>query len=156
MNAGKRLFGALLASAILILFGGCVSGKYLPKANEELYGTWINEQNGGDKYHPQKVVVTPDGYAGYSKISDSVPLFTWSLSIDKKWTDSEGGIWYKILGIGKGVYEGEVSQELYKLSKSGTIMERAFVVVGKFNPSDYPREIDPNSFSYRILYRAEQ
>jgi hypothetical protein len=130
--------------------------KYIPKANEELYGTWTNEQNGGDKYHPQKVVLTADGYVGYSKISDTVSLFTWGLLIDKKWIDEEGNIWYKIHGIGKGAYEGEKSQELYKLSKSGTVMERAFVAgMGEYNPSYYPTTIVTNDYSYRILYRAD-
>lgn len=152
----------LLLSATVILLsmippGAKAKDKYVPKANEELYGTWINEKNGGDKYNPQKVVVTADGYTGYSKISDSVPLFAWRLWIDNKWTDLEGNTWYKIFGIGIGDYEGEKSQELYKLSKSGTVMERAFVAgMGEFSPSYYPTKIDPNSYSYRILYRAEK
>ena len=56
-----------------------------------------------------------------------------------------------------GTYEGIKSQELYKLSKSGTIMERAWVDLGhgEFDPSKYPTEIDPKSYYYRILYRAD-
>lgn len=49
----------------------------------------------------------------------------------------------------------EKTQELSKLSKSGTVMERAFVnfFIGEFDPSRYPTEIDPKLSSYRILYR---
>jgi len=61
-------------------------GKYIPKPNEELYGTWTNGQNGGDLKHPQKVVITPEGCIAstYSKISDSDPVFAWRLRIDTK------------------------------------------------------------------------
>ena len=144
----------LLFGAALILLGACAAGKYVAKANEELYGTWTNEKNSGDKYHPQKVVVTPDGYTGYSKISDSVPLFDWRLKIDSKWKDSDGNIWYKVLGTGAGAYEGEKSQELYKLSESGTVMERAFKIVVEYSPANYPEKIDSHEYTYRILFRS--
>jgi hypothetical protein len=133
--------------------------KHAPKPNEELYGTWTNDQNSGDIYDPQKVLVTPDSYQGFSNISDAVPLFTWGLTTDKKWTDSEGNVWYQILGIGTGAYDGEKSQELYKLSKSGTVMERAFRslgIDGQYDPSMYPTETDPKLATYGIPYREEQ
>jgi hypothetical protein len=38
-----------------------IQDKYVPKANEKLYGTWTNEHNSGDTLHPQKVIVTEDG-----------------------------------------------------------------------------------------------
>jgi hypothetical protein len=148
----------ILISAALVLLvssGIAAQDKYIPKPNEELYGTWTNEKNRGDLFHPQKVVVTQDGYTGYSKISDSDSLFSWKLSIDSKWTDSDGNIWYKILGIGDGSWKGYKSQKLYKLSKSGTVMERAWTDVGNgaYDASMYPKKIDPMISSYRILYR---
>jgi hypothetical protein len=152
----------LFLSALVILLstiplGVIAQDKYVPKANEELYGTWTNEQNNGDIYHPQKVVVTSDGYTGYSRIFDSVPLFTWKSWIDSKWTDSEGNIWYRVFGKGVGVWEGHRSQELYKLSKSATVMERAFNgwQGDEFDPSKYPTKIDLSEAPYRILFRAE-
>ena len=109
--------------------------------------------------HPQKVVVTSDEYTGYSSISDSVAVFTWKLRIDSKWTDSEGNIWYRVSGIGADSSStGYKSLELYKLSKSATVLERAFngTYAWKFDPSKYPTKIDPSELSYMILYRAEQ
>ncbi len=132
-----------------------VESKYVPKSDEELYGTWTNEQyyGEGDVWHPQRVVVTADGYVGYNKLSDLVPMFIWKLWIDSKWTDADGNIWYRVRGMGAGKYDK--SQELYKLSKSATVMERAFVYVfGDYDASKYPTKIDPNELRYRVLYRA--
>jgi hypothetical protein len=156
MKTRMLLLRALMILLSLIPFVVNAQDKYVPKENEELYGTWTNEQNFGDNYHPRKVVVTVDEYTVYFNVSDSVPLFAWSFSIDEKWTDSEGNIWYKILGIGVGTFKGYKSQELYKLSKSNTVMERAYVEVGKFDPTNYPTKIDPQQEYYRILYRAER
>jgi hypothetical protein len=41
MKTGMMLLGGLAVSVALILLVGCVTGKYVPKQNEELYGTWI-------------------------------------------------------------------------------------------------------------------
>jgi hypothetical protein len=140
---------------LLFVFGSfCFGQNYVPSPNEELYGTWTNEQNSGDIYHPQKMVVTPDRYTLYYKISDSVPCMDNTWRIVSKWTDSEGNVWYKIFGGGIGNWEGHNWLELDKLSKSGTVWERALSPVRDFDPRFYPREIDPNHPYYRILYRA--
>jgi hypothetical protein len=155
MNA-KRLFLISLVLLCVLAPGAIAQGNYIPKENEELYGTWTNKENLGDHYHPQKLVVTPGGYADYSKSSDSVPRFNWRLKIDSKWTDSDGNIWYKVLGMGTSYYEGEKFQELLKLSESGTVMERAInIPLVEYDPANYPKEIDSHAFSYRILFRSE-
>src|SRR5208283_230530 len=101
---------ALLALSIL---GGCATGEYIPKPNEELYGTWINEQNGGNIFLPQGVVFTADGYKLYCSLSDSNPCEVGTSWIDSKWTDSEGNIWYRTFGTNTaGVYKGDSWQEL--------------------------------------------
>ena len=37
----------VLSLLALLLLGGCGPAKYAPKANEELYGTWINKSYSG-------------------------------------------------------------------------------------------------------------
>ena len=103
------------------------------------------------------MIVTAEEYAGFSLVSDSTRIFSWKWWIDSKWTDSEGNIWYKVIGMGLGLYGGEKSQELYKLSKSGTVMERAInIPVKEFDPTLFPTRIEPKSWTYRILFRAER
>jgi len=61
-----------------------------------------------------------------SRYLTRIPCLLGSRGIDSKWTDSEGNIWYTVFGIGTGFWEGHKSQELYKLSKSATVMEGAY------------------------------
>jgi hypothetical protein len=100
----KHIVVSMIILSLLTTFQVTSFGqdKYVPGSDEELYGTWTNEHNGGDIFHPQKVVITPGGYTAYSMISDTNPLFVWKSWIDSKWTDSEGNIWYKVFGAGTG------------------------------------------------------
>ena len=153
---------SLVSSAfmVLVLLAACGPGKYTPKPNEELYGTWTNEQNVGGVLAPQKAVFAVDEYKLYSNLSDLVPCEAGTYGIDSKWTDSEGNVWYKTFGtVTMGTYKGGRWQELDKLSKSATAWERALIPLGsagEFNPNNYPPKIDPKLFYYRILYRAEK
>ena len=158
MKTRKLLFveSAILLSLILLV--GCGAGK--PK--EEIYGTWTNDTNTNTYVimsgHIQKVVNTPDGrWKEYSKISDSDCLQEGKRSIDSKWADSEGNIWYKsvmVVTAGKLADAGTTAQELDKFSKSATVWESEFALVGKVHPELYPTSIDPKDANYRIYYRA--
>ena len=143
----------LLAS---ILLGGCASGKYVPTANEQLYGTWINEKS-INQFHVQKAICTSDGWKEYYNISDTFPLNEGTREIVSKWVDDNGNIWYKTFStITFGKNTGLKGQELNKLSKSCTVWESVVEPVGEFNSSSFPKKIDPNNWTYNILYRAEK
>ena len=153
----------LLSAALVILSMGQVrgwtQGDTVPKGDEELYGTWANEKNNADVFHGQKVVVGSEGMEIYCRVSDPAPDMVVSWEISSKWADSEGNIWYRTLGSSiAGVYKGANWQALDKISKSGAVWERAanFLDLGRFNPAFYPKTIDPNGASYRILYRTQQ
>ena len=121
------------------------------------YGTWANEKNLADVFHGQKVIVTAEGMKIYCKISDPDPRMTVSWEITGKWKDSEGNIWYKTREISTGgIYQGAKWQSLLKISKSGTVWERATILLetGSFNPAFYPKLIDPKAVYYRVLYRT--
>ena len=150
----------VLAMLALILLEGCAPSK--PK--EEIYGTWTNDTSTNTYVimsgHIQKVVINPDGkWKEYSNISDSDYLQEGTRTIDSKWTDSEGNIWYKIVMVvtdGKLADPGTTAQELDKLSKSATVWESVFALVGKVHPELYPTSIDPKTSNYRIYYRAQK
>jgi hypothetical protein len=155
MKTGMTVLGATVILLSLILLGGCATGKYVPKPNEEIYGTWINE-----KMSAQKYVVTPDGWKQYLKITDTHPYSEGAWAIASKWTDKEGNIWYKSFGaIAAGPYAGFKHSWLHKFSKSATVWESVWSSPTNEQEAatpTYPTKIDPNSSEYNIYYRAEE
>ena len=156
MKAEKMLC-VLLTLLVMLMFGGCATAKYVPKPNEEINGTWINE-----KISPQKNVNTPDGWKQYLPVSDSVPFYEGTGEIISKWTDSEGNIWYKSLititgGTGDGDATKIILAELDKLSKSATVWESVWTMPTneqELKTPIYPTTIDPKNPNYGIYYRA--
>jgi len=156
MNSAKLLLSASIVSVALVLTEGTAGAQYAPKPNEELYGTWINDKT-INAFHVQKRVHTADGdVKEYDDLSGSTLLAEGPSRIDKKWTDSDGNIWYEAYErLTTGVYAGYDFQRLFKLSKSSTVLEyvQNFGYVG---PNNYPTKIDPTSGGYKIFYRAAQ
>ena len=142
----------VLSLLALLLLGGCGPAKYAPKANEELYGTWINKSYSGhyarDDIHQQKEVIDSNGYHAFRFVGDIAEYFVGAETITSKWTDSEGNIWYKTY---KGVWDwedgkkSEVPHFLYKLSKSATVRESVYASRDTYTPSAFPAKIDQRS-----------
>jgi hypothetical protein len=124
---------------------------YLAKANEELYGTWVNMEYPKGRGTAcksftcfQKIIWKPDG---------TVQRFVWADDIETdragpykitdKWADSERDIWYKVL---YSDWNGE-SYFLFKIGNHGKKYESVN------DATEYPAKIDPKSWSYRVYYR---
>ena len=157
MKIKKTIIYLLFLVLLLLLFNSCVTEKeaYIPIANEELFGTWINTtyrsiMEGKKGYFPQKVKYNPDGsFEAYGTAGDLVHL-TGNYTIVAKWIDSEGNIMYKIikkLGDETSGYERRTLYELQKISNSGQTLE----YMSSLN--DYATEIDPDHPEYHILSR---
>ncbi|MGA2614686.1 MAG: hypothetical protein ABSG38_14705 [Spirochaetia bacterium] len=152
------LFASLVI--LLVMFGALGFGqeKYIPKPNEEIYGTWVNEQ-----MNPPKTVNNPDGtFADYFPASYSKPFRGGTTEIFKKWTDSEGSVYYDTFDTftsGMGI-QGMKTQCLKKVSKSGTVLEWNWVAVSEFGPEKFPSTLDTKSehdiAGYFIYYRAKE
>jgi hypothetical protein len=159
MRTVMTVLGATLILSSIML-GGCATGKYVPTQNEELYGTWINDQPpavGKKTVNAQKVVISADKYKVYYHVSDDSAMSEGMEVITSKWTDSAGNIWCKaLLTYTAGNFNGTKNQMLYKLSKSATVLELEWSMVGDFDPSQYPTEVDSKDSEYGILYRAEK
>ena len=134
---------ALIFSLLLI---GCASQQYVPKEDEELYGTWVNTDYSGAYFEEQKIVISADKIEKHSLSSIDIPPEKGKHTIIDKWTDSEGNILYKRKA--EGVY---MWFELDKISRDGTTLE----VVYSFVFDKYPTEIDPNHKDYRIYHRQK-
>lgn len=159
MKGRMRFPIAALLLLSIIQVGGWAQENVVQKGDEELYGTWVNEKNSADVFHGQKVVVTAAGMEIHGKASDPAPGMVVSWDMTSKWTDSEGNVWYKTFGTSiSGAYKGANWQALEKISRSGTVWERAanYLDLGRFNPAFYPKTIDPNGAYYRVLYRTEK
>ena len=75
--------------------------------------------------------------------------------VDRKWTDAEGVVWYRTYGtITSGLGKGLRYQSLFKLSKSGQMLEMVHRWVHEFGPENFPNTVEPSGEQYHIYYRA--
>jgi hypothetical protein len=159
MNAARVFF---VSSALLLIIplGGMAQDKYIPKENEEIYGTWISTNL--DHTGTQKIVVGAEGAKHYALLSDSDPYDGATMVIDSKWTDSEGNIWYKTHGTWtSGAWKGYSFVELDRLNVSNRIWEAQFTPLdpnAQIKPALYPEKFNPESSTHGVFYRyrAEQ
>lgn len=128
------------------------AGSYVAREDELLYGTWTN---GG--MPRQKIVASPGWAMLYTRISDTSPFEEARELIAEKWTDSEGSAWYRTFSIRtSGPLKGMKSMSLLKISKSGTVREVFWRVVGFFSLKLSLPRVDPNDRDhYAIWYRAK-
>ncbi len=140
MKTRTLISGLILIMAVFVLLAG-------GSKKEEYYGTWVNtDYDRSILTIRAKIIHNHDGtLIKYMSTSDTEPYETATFTIEDKWTDSEGNIWYKILYT-------ETEQilsnfELTKISDNGTTLELVISII------DYPTEIDLNDSEYRIYYR---
>ena len=154
-----RLLGGLFTLAAVLLLGSCASAKYVPTANEELYGTWTG--NGRMfAYRIHKVVYSENSEKTFEDAASPVASIETRFEITGKWKDSEGNVWYKCITTVTGGTLGDNGAEyvwLLKLSKAANVLERVFVAPSSDeemkNPV-YPSTIDPTSDFYSMFSRA--
>ncbi len=132
----------ILIMAVFVLLAG--SSK-----KEEYYGTWVNtDYDRSTLAIRAKTIHNHDGtIIKYVSTSDTEPYEIGTFTIEDKWTDSEGNIWYKILYTETGQIISKF--ELSKISDNGTTLELVYSVI------DYPTEIVPNDGINFIYYRQQ-
>ena len=132
----KKVVSIFILS-IILPFNYAHSGEpYVPKENEEYYGTWVNEEyNNVDTY--AKWVINSNGtWAGYDAVwLKDVPSSKGSFKIIAKWKDQNGDVWYKTTW--KNETWGQSGYDLIHISDSGSTMEAASYTL------DFPTKIDP-------------
>ena len=149
MKAVFLVASVVVAFLAMVNVTAAAQDKYVPKANEELYKTWEN-----DNTYPQKTSNFPGGYKDYNFSLDSSPTAgEGTEQIMKKWTDSQGNIWYWTFGkVTAGKYSGIQFQTLSKISHNGTLRELVVVApVYSFDPNNQA-ELDPSNPSYRVYH----
>jgi hypothetical protein len=155
----RRLIVCLLFMGVLLsLIGNCATDKtaYVPIADEEIYGTWINEEEA-----PQKWILYANGtYEYYIYASDTSPYEGGTFQLYKKWKDDQGNIWYYDYVI---PYEHRAGgtrnvQELDRIYRNGKewVWEYDSEIVGAFDPGTFLAKIDPESARYHVYYRSTE
>ena len=154
----KSLITYLLSMGVLLLLiGNCTTDKtaYVPTADEEIYGTWINEEEA-----PQKVIMYPNGtFEYYIYASDTSPDEELKSQLFKKWKDEQGNIWYYQYLIGSTRSGGTLkAQELDRIYHNGKewVWEYENEFVGAFDPDKFLTKIDPESVRYYVYYRSAE
>jgi hypothetical protein len=68
MKASRCALAIAVVVSVLAL-ATCAPAKYVPTANEEIYGTWTNPQAPPAMPRFEKIVCAPGGYKGYEPVT---------------------------------------------------------------------------------------
>jgi len=113
---------------------------YVAKENEELFGTWVNEEYNNSTRSAIWEFKADGTWVMYRKTTDEISYEDGTYTITNKWTESNGDVCYKI--IWKTDYLARSGYELRCISNSGSSMEAAS------SSSDYPTQIDRTKGSW--------
>jgi len=151
----------MILVAVAALVVGCAPAKYVPTSNEELFGTWVNPS-----LTNQKIVLDASSFSEYSTPASEKPNTHGTMQIVRKWTDSEGNIWYQTYEVSDDYWgiKNAPHQTLHKLSKSATVWEHVGLWVDHHDPRFFPDKLDQSIASkasnpmtgYRVYYRQKQ
>jgi hypothetical protein len=141
MQIRRVITVAILTVCFVAVLLGCAMTKkaYVPGEDEELYGTWYNEEN------DEVITYRPDGHFEDFFGKSNFPRWYGTFTITVKWVDGEGNVWYRT------IVENQVGVTRYVLNRIGdfgTILENAFF------SNNYPDELDSNLMSYRTFVRS--
>ena len=137
----------ILILAVFVIVGSSAKQKqaYIPKTNEELYGTWVNTD-----YAEQKFIHHNWGYCEFFLfVTDQTANIKGTFQIRDKWVGSDGNLWY----IATCQYYGTPVVKFYlvKVDENEGIREEVW------DYKDFPSEDDliPEQVQYVIWYRQE-
>lgn len=134
----RSLFIIALCASLLLY-----AGDAFPQS-DEICCTWVNPKYEANEW-PQKMIFNYDGTFETYKLKDAIdPILRGVFQIEDKWTDTEGGIWYKI----KMFDMYGTNHNLVRISKEGDNIE--FVR----QTYDYPEKIDKETSDYRTYSRS--
>ena len=150
MKTGMIFLGALAILLFMIPLEAVAQDQYVPKENEELYGTWIRVK--GDF---PKMINLPGKREQFFPADASSPIQELTVEIENKWTDSDGNVFFQdFCTVTKGSYKGYTFQELDKISGSGRKWELVWGFVGHFDSASFPTKIDPTANGYGQYERS--
>ena len=150
-NALIRTASIVALLSLALLGTGCSRKPYVAKTEEEIYGTWTSKTA---TFH--KLIMLPNmTWELFMYESDALPVERGAYQIIDKWKDSEGNTWYKeVVTVTVGAGKGEKLQELDKIDKEGRVWQYDYNNISRYDPSKFPKKIDPNASNYMIRQRS--
>ena len=147
MKTRTLIYVSILLVVVTLLFAEDVKNEISEMEFFEVFnGTWINEDFAGVVDFMQKYVHYPDGrWETYNLITGDQRGCYGKHTIDVKWVDSNGDVWFK--ASTECLLHKEKFFVLGKISNSGTVLEQVS------QRSKYPTEISPIEGLYSIHYR---
>lgn len=138
----------ILVLAVYIIVGSSAKQKqaYIPKTNEELYGTWVNTDHVDEK----KCIHYNWGYYElFFLVTDQTATVSGTFQIRDKWVGSDGNLWYKATCQ----YYGTPKMRFYliKINEDEATREEVYSYNGF--PSD--SDLTSDHVQFRIWYRQE-
>jgi hypothetical protein len=141
----RILILVVLIMVVLIIVGSCATGKKAVKAPiEPVYGAWANPEYNTKGGFYAKCKVRPDGIIEMA-IHTEIEYQQYdeaTFTIIESWMDSDGNKYYKVDWV-RGLRD---EYELWRINETDSVWEYVWSMI------DYPTEIDPNHFNYRIYY----
>ena len=142
----------IICLAVSIFVGSCATTHNPDKmVLERFCGTWANpayEHKPGEYTPVAKIIINPDGtYLRYQRMDEAGVTGAGYYTVEKRWTDSEGNIYYHIT-----LYLPYSQRTFYLLAK---VDRFNMVWENQFSNIDYPTEINPKDWhtTYRVYYR---
>ena len=115
-----------------------------------LLGTWANPEYNPTRHAP-KFTYKPDGTVeDYATTYAKEPTSVFSFTVEEAWRDAEGAHWYKIVATKIQTLETRFYYLLIRISPDGATYEEDYI---RGNLREFPTEINPKSYFYKILYR---
>ena len=97
MDTRKLILCCVGVIAALLLFSSCATKPYVPTEDEPLYGTWANEEYNEESDAGMYIYYPAGRGLSYGKTTDPEPRYECRFTIEEKWTDKEGNIYYRFL-----------------------------------------------------------
>lgn len=115
-----------------------------------LIGTWANPEYNPTRQGPKTVFLADGIGESYATTYAVEPSFVWTYAVEEAWQDAEGASWYKVIETKIQTLEDRFWYILIRISPDQTTYERDYI---RGNLREFPTEINPKSYFYRIFYR---
>lgn len=139
----------------------CATKPYIVTENEQLYGTWVNEEYADlglvrKKCKDVKFVIVPEGkFFIYSAITDQQPRYEARISYKEKWTDNQGNVYYKAEYTSRWYHYDEHPDfypkchwyVVFRINAAGDMLESVW------NQVEYAEEFSHLAGWYEVHYR---
>jgi len=116
-----------------------------------LIGTWVNPEHDGTWKVPKFVYRSNGTGEEYASTYAAEPTTFFTCTVEETWQDAGGAYWYKnVATLRSADSRSRVFYLLVRISPDGTTYEEDYI---RGNHQEFPTEINPRSYFYKILYR---